>query len=359
MEFRDYYAVLGVPRTATDKEIRAAFRKQARRLHPDVNKDPKATEAFKRVSEAHEVLKDPKKRAKYDSLGADWERVERETAAREQARRAAGAAGAGGRDSHRFSGFSDFFETFFGGRAGGGPGADPLGDLDAGGRGHVARRGPDAGDDVAVTLAEAIRGGQRTLRIALGEPCAVCRGQGIVAATPAGGSGRTATLEARACEACQGTGQQTRQRTLNVEIPAGVVEGARIRVAGEGGRGRNGGAAGDLYLTVRLQVPPGVTVRGRDLHADLPVRDYRAVLGGQVTADGPSGRVEVTLPPGCPAGRVFRLRGKGIPALRGAGTGGDLYLTARITTSGRSPLPPAERDAYQALARADGVRDPA
>ncbi len=349
MEFRDYYTTMGVPRTASDKEIRARYRKLARELHPDVNKDPRATERFKRINEAYEVLKDPEKRAKYDQLGADWEQLERAQANRPprptHSTRSSSTSGA------HFSGFSDFFETFFGGR---GNEPDPLVDLELERlrrEQQAPRRGQDSEYTVEVTLAEAIAGSDRNLQISTSEPCATCHGTGRVS-EPGSSGGTAVKVELKTCPTCSGTGRQSRQRSLRVTIPKGVTEGSRIRVSGEGAVGANQGPRGDLYLRVKLRLDPGVEVQGRDVHMVLPVRDYRAALGGRLQANSPTGRLEVTIPAGCPPGRMLRVTGKGIPALRESGQPGDLYLRVRITTA--TELKEAERHAYLELARADG-----
>ena len=295
MEYTDYYAVLGVPKTADQAAIKAAYRSLARKLHPDVNKDPAAGERFKKVNEANAVLGDPEKRAKYDRLGADWERLEQQPDFSRQ--RPAGRRGG------RTQAHSDFFETFFGD---GGLDLDEL--LRTGGRGGAFRaRGPRRGADIEETvdidLEEAMTGGRRLLT--LGE------------------------------------------RQVEVRIPAGVAEGSRVRVAGEGRPGVEGGAPGDIYLRVHLRPHPRFTVRGRDLSADLDVRDHQAVLGAAVRVAGPAGPLTVTVPAGSQAGRTLRLRGKGVPGL-GDAAPGDLLLTVRVTVP---PAPaPAERELYERLA---------
>jgi DnaJ-class molecular chaperone len=362
VEFRDYYATLGVPRTATDKEIKAHYRKLARELHPDVNKDPKATERFKRVNEAYEVLKDPQKRSKYDRLGADWEQVERAEAYRRQHGQPFGDAGSRAREaaqraaeraSGRFGGFSDFFETFFGSR--GSDESDPWveAQLEQLRREQTApRQGAHTEDKLDVTLEEAVSGGDRTMQVSMVESCPTCNGTGHVGDSS---SAVRATVQVgvKVCPACSGSGRQYRRRTLKVTIPKGVTEGSKIRVAGEGARGTNGGKRGDLYLTVHLQLEPGSDVRGRDIYQELPVRDYRTALGGKVVATGPTGRLEVTIPENCPLGRILRIPGKGIPPLKRSGTPGDLFLRVKIVSAGRSPLTAEERAAYQELAEAD------
>jgi curved DNA-binding protein len=295
MEYTDYYAVLGVPKTADQAAIKAAYRSLARKLHPDVNRDPAAGERFKKVNEANAVLGDPEKRAKYDRLGADWERLEQQPDFTR--RRPAGPRGG------RTQAHSDFFETFFGD---GGLDLDEL--LRTGGRGGAfrargPRRGADIEETVDISLVEAMAGGRRLLT--LGE------------------------------------------RQVEVRIPAGVAEGSRVRVAGEGRPGVEGGAPGDIYLRIHLRQHPRFTVRGRDLSADLDVRDHQAVLGAAVRLAGPAGRLTVTVPAGSQAGRTLRLRGKGVPGL-GDAAPGDLLLTVRITVP-PAPLP-AERELYERLA---------
>jgi curved DNA-binding protein len=294
MEYTDYYAVLGVPKTADQAAIKAAYRALARKLHPDVNKDPAAGERFKKVNEANAVLGDPEKRAKYDRLGADWERLEQQPGFTPQR--------PGGRRGGRTQAHSDFFETFFGD---GGLDLDEL--LRTGGRGGAFRaRGPRRGADIEETvdidLEEAMTGGRRLLT--LGE------------------------------------------RQVEVRIPVGVAEGSRVRVAGEGRPGIEGGTPGDIYLRVHLRPHRRFTVRGRDLSADLEVRDHQAVLGAAVRLAGPAGPLTVTVPVGSQAGRTLRLRGKGIPGL-GDAAPGDLLLTVRVTVP---PAPtPEEGELYERL----------
>jgi curved DNA-binding protein len=312
MEYTDYYAVLGVSRDATQEAIKKAYRALARKLHPDVNKDAGAEQRFKRVNEAYEVLKDAEKRAKYDQLGANWEELERQQEFARSAHRQ--RAGAGGRTQYGSSGFSDFFETFFG----------------AGG----------------VDLDELLRqqGGGSTVHFSFGDSPTATR-----TATPRAGRDLEHDVDVSLEEAAHGAVRllQLGTRQVEVRIPAGVAEGSKVRVTGEGSPGRQGGRNGDLYLVVRLQSHSRFTVRGRDLLADLPVRDDQAVLGATVTVQTLAGSLSLTVPAGTQAGRVLRLRGKGLPGLRGA-TAGDLLLTVRITV----PASPSdeELEAYRRLA---------
>jgi len=320
MDFTDYYSVLGVPRDASQEAVKKAYRSLARKLHPDVNKDRDAEQRFKRVNEAYEVLKDPQKRAKYDRLGANWEELERQEEFSRQFRaRQRQAAGAGARGGAAgATGFSDFFETFFG--SGGIDLDDLLRQSGDGGTVHFTWSGdpverrtvPQAGRDlehpVEISLEEAAQGASRLLQIG--------------------------------------------SRQAEVRIPAGVAEGSRVRVAGEGRPGHGGGPKGDLYLTVHLQPHPRFTPRGRDLLADLPVRDDQAALGDSVTVRGLSGSFTVTVPPGSQPGRVLRLRGKGLPGLRGAASG-DLLLTVRVGV----PARPSEEE-QQLYRRLRELREP-
>ncbi len=279
MEFKDYYKILGIPKTATEKEIKAAYRKLARKHHPDVNKnDPKAADRFKEINEANEVLSDPAKRRRYDQLGADWPSYQQ-----------AGASGGGawpggfrvhtqGIDAEDLGGFSDFFKTFF---AGGVSGFDDL--L---GRGRRRSAGPvDAERQVELTLDEVLHGTHRTLAI-----------------SGPGGS-----------------------RRVEVKIPAGVRDGSRVRVAGEGGGGDEG-QRGDLFLRVHVLPHPIFERRGDDLHATARVPVSLLVLGGEAEVPTLSGAVEIKVPAGTPPERVFRLRGQGLPQLEARDKRGDLHV---------------------------------
>src|SRR5712671_4125843 len=293
-QYKDYYQTLGVARTASEKEIKSAYRRLARQYHPDVNKDPKATDRFKLINEAYEVLSDSKKRSKYDQMGADWERIEREQEFARQYQTQAGGQPAGG--AAGFGDFSDFFNTYFAGEAGGFPG---FGFEGARGRTATRERGEDIEHPIEITLEEAARGGERTIQTEVPETCPTCGGSGVVAT----------------------------RRQIQVKIPAGVTEGSRIRVKGEGQRAAE---AGDLYLRVHLQPHPRFAAKGRDLYTPLPVIDDQAALGDEVKVETLTGaQLQLRVPPGSQAGKVFRLKGKGLPALRD-GVPGDLYATLEI-----------------------------
>jgi DnaJ-class molecular chaperone len=321
VEYKDYYKILGVPRTATDKEIKAAYRKLARKHHPDVNKnDPKSEARFKEVNEANEVLSDPAKRQRYDQVGSDWSSFR--PGAGGGAGPGAGPSGGytvdlGGED---LGGFSDFFRTIFGGGGGYGPatsarsgGAGAQGGF--GGFEDVFRQsqGPVAGQDietaVELTLDEVLRGTTRTLQI----------------------------------------GDGARGRTVEVKIPPGVRDGSRVRVAGEGGPGARGGPRGDLYLRVKVIPHPLFERKGEDLQVSVTVPLTTAVLGGEVSVPTLDGPVGIKVPPGSRPGRVFRLRNHGLPRLERDGGRGDVMATLAVDLP--ATLGDREKELFEELKR--------
>ncbi|MGW0469528.1 DnaJ C-terminal domain-containing protein [Streptomyces sp. NPDC003027] len=314
---RDYYEVLGVARNATAEEIQRAYRNLARRWHPDLNKEPGAEERFKEIGEAYNVLSDPQSRAEYDRYGPMWQQV--------GAGRTAGAGGPFGQGEGRrvyvdtggpgFGGFgAGDAGGFGGGGAGGGFGGmdfeDLFGGLFGGAGGAYARTGmPGADQQAEITLSveDAYAGGRRSITLT----------------TPHG------------------------PRSYEVNIPPGVTDGQRIRLAGQGGSGSGGGPSGDLYLVVRLAPHPRYRVEGRDITVDLPVTPWEAALGASVPVETPGGTARVDLPPGSSSGRRLRLRGRGLPHPRG--TAGDLYAEVKIMVP--ADPAPAERDLFQRLAK--------
>jgi len=290
--FKDYYDVLGVPRDATQADIKRAFRTLARKYHPDVAKDKATAEArFKELNEANEVLRDPETRRKYDALGEHWKDQERQPAAAQGG--FAGAADGASEFHFDGTGFSDFYEQFFGSR---GHGAAGWGRVRGGGRSGAAfaRPGEDIEGDIMVTLDEVLHGSKRMITVRRVDP---------------------------------GTGQSVEQ-TLRVTIPPGVREGQPIRLAGVGHEGTGGGAPGHLYLRVRFAAHPDFRVRGADLYFDLDLAPWEAVLGTTVRTPTLDGVVALKVPAGTTTGRHLRLRGQGLP--RGDGTRGDLYAVASI-----------------------------
>jgi curved DNA-binding protein len=330
VEFKDYYATLGVTKTASDEDIKKAFRKLARKYHPDVAKDKKAAEErFKEINEAYEVLSDPAKRRKYDTLGANW-----------NARPGPGfeSPPGGGRrqwtspdGSQRYefsfggTGFSDFFEQFFGG--GGGGRFDGFEDIlrnSRRGTGSVdeqayARRGADAEGDILVTLDEAMHGSVRSVSLQHTNP-------------------RTG---------------QTETHTFKVRIPQGVQDGQIIRVPGKGGEGMAGGTPGDLYLHVRLAAHPDFRARGADLYHDLDLAPWEAVLGATVSIPTLDGRITLRVPPGTNTGQQLRVRGRGLPRGK-SGERGDLFVVPTIQVPAN--LTDEERKLWEQLSQISSFR---
>ena len=336
MDYKDYYQTLGVSRSASEKEIKSAYRRLARQYHPDINKDPKATDRFKLINEAYEVLSDPKKRSKYDQLGADWERVEREQEFARQYQSQPGAQSGG------FGEFSDFFNTYFSGEGGRFAGFDTGTSRQ---RTATRQRGEDIEHPIEVSLEEAARGGQRTIQTEVPEPCPTCGGSGYTSERRQ--VGKRLVMETVTCPTCGGTGVRATRRQIQVTIPAGVSEGSRIRVKGEGQRGAE---HGDLYLRVHLLPHPRFAAKGRDLHTSLPVLDDEAVLGAEVTLPTLfGGQLQLRVPPGSQAGKVFRLKGKGLPGLKD-GVAGDLYATLEIRIP--EPITPPMRELYEQVRQA-------
>jgi DnaJ-class molecular chaperone len=358
MEFRDYYKVLGVERTATEADIKSAFRKLARKHHPDVNPGNKEAEKqFKEINEAYQVLSDPAKRKKYDELGADWEHgISQEEMMRRYAREAAAAGGQGGRSAHFEGGdFSDFFEQFFGGVGGGFRAGGPRG-----GFGYSAEpvRAPDLRAEVQVNLYDVIKGAKRRLEMVAQDECATCGGSGITTTEERKGKNRI-IQSAHACPTCGGSGVIPTPRTLEITIPAGVTDGTQLRLKGQGGRGTRPELNGDLFLMVRIDEQPPFTVSGRDIRCELPVWDYEAALGAEVTAPTADGaKVSLKVPANSQTGRVLRLRGRGIPS-RGKDPAGDLFYELKVLAP--TDLTDEERKLMEQLAerrRARGVPDP-
>jgi DnaJ-class molecular chaperone len=326
VQFRDYYETLGVSRGSSDDQIKQAYRKLARKFHPDVNPgDKSAEERFKEINEAYEVLSDPEKRKKYDSLGPDWN---------------AGAdfatpSGAGSVHvdfgsvddllgaSSRFGGFSDFFQTLFGGATRRGSGF------------VFSGRGSDIESQIDLTLEEAHRGTSRSLSIPLEESCSECGGTG--------------EHEKKPCAKCGSSGVQTRLEQFTVKIPRGVQDGAVIRVPGRGGAGPRGGQRGDLYLRVRLLPHPRFRLRdSADVEVMMPVSPWEAVLGARIEVPTLDGPVEMRVPPKSQGGQLLRLKGKGF-ARQGGGQG-DQYVRLNIVV----PPNPSDREKelFQSLAEA-------
>jgi DnaJ-class molecular chaperone len=318
VEFKDYYKILGVDRKADARTIKSAYRKLARKYHPDVAKDKNSTDRFTEVTEAYEVLSDPEKRRRYDSLGPDWQRQV------DPSRGWPGAAGGPGGFRVEYGGdvgdFSDFFRTIFGdlgGRAtaGGRPDIEDL----LGGRGfrQARSRGDDVQASVEITLEEAYSGARKSFTLDVEEPCPTCHGSGNVGGRP--------------CATCGGTGWQRGRRQLDVKIPAGVKTGQRVRVPGEGAGGAGG--RGDLYLAVTVTPHPLFERKADDIRLELPVTAPEAALGATVEVPTLRGRVSMKIPPATSSGRTFRLPGYGMPRVKGSGRGDQLVVTKIVMPS--------------------------
>ena len=323
-EKRDYYEVLGVAKTASADEIKSAYRKLAMKYHPDRNPGDKAAEEkFKEAAEAYDVLHDPEKRQRYDQFG------------HQAFQGGAGGYGPGGMNMDDiFSMFGDIFGGRGGGFSGGFGGFE---EMFGGGRRQQRRadpNGPRRGDDMTFRLEidfdEAIFGSERELELTLPEQCSECGGTGAAAGSrrvtckTCGGEG--SVLE-KPCRKCRGTGHVSAPRKIALKIPAGVDDGSRLRLAGKGGGGLRGGENGDLYVQLSVRESDIFEREGQYLGVDIPVSPVLAALGGTVSVPTPEGEAQLKIPAGTPNGKVFRLRGKGVPSLRG-GPAGD--LDARI-----------------------------
>jgi len=366
MEFRDYYKTLGLERGASAAEIKSAYRKLARKHHPDVNPNNKDAETrFKQINEAYQVLSDPAKRKKYDELGADWERG---TTEEEMMRRygwsgppPGGGAGYGPGDGGGGGGFSDFFENFFGGLGGGFSGRGAAGRAPRGFAGYNFTEEPPRGRDieaeVEVPLRDAMRGAKMRITLNAEDGCTNCGGTGVVAREERRGKTRVVRA-AEPCPVCHGRGTIPARRSLEVTIPPGVVDGTRMRLRGQGSKGARPDLNGDLFLTVRLRTDGVFSVSGRDLRCELPVWDYEAALGAEITVPTLDGRVSLKIPPGSQTGRLMRLRGRGLPG-RGKEAAGDLLYELKVLAP--IDMTDEERKLMQEFAerrRARAVPDP-
>ncbi len=344
MEYKDYYKVLGVAKGASGDDIKKAFRKLARKYHPDVNPgDKKAEEKFKEINEAYEVLSDADKRRKYDTLGPNWQEQFGPGAGFGAGRRGAGTSGGFRSTPFNFdtssSGFSDFFETLFGNAttsagtgAGSGSGARMREDF-------RRRAGDNIEQPVEVMLQEAFVGGTRTFTIQSTEVCPICRGTG--------------EISGKICANCGGQGQLARSKRIQVKIPPGVDNGSKIRVAGEGQPGIGGGPRGDLFLVISVKPDPQYERKGDDLSLDCEVDLVTAMLGGEVPVPLLDGRkIMLNIPPETQNGRVFRIAGKGMPRLRGEGSG-NLLVRVKVVLPMR--LTEEERALFEQLAQTRGA----
>lgn len=340
---KDFYETLGVAKTASADDLKKAYRKLAMQHHPDRNPgDKKAEEKFKEISHAYDILSDDQKRAAYDRFGHQ---------AFENG--GMGNAGAGGHPGAGFdfgANFADIFDDLFGNLGGGGR-------QQRGGSANGASRGSDLRYDMQISLEEAFKGKQETIKITTSAACDGCKGTGAekdskpINCPTCNGTGRIRSSQGfftvertcngcggngkiikNPCKTCAGSGRVRKDKTLNVTIPVGVEEGTRIRLTGEGEAGARGGPAGDLYIFVSVRAHPLFQRDGADLHCRVPLKMTTATLGGAIevpTIGG--GRVKVTIPEGTQSGHQFRLKGKGMPVLRSS-YHGDMYIHVQVET---------------------------
>jgi molecular chaperone DnaJ len=356
---RDYYEVLGVARNADQDELKRAYRRLARKYHPDVNKDPGAEETFKEINRAYEVLSEPEIRARYDRFGEAG---------------VGGAAASGYPDMGDMGGFADIFESFFSGFSGG--------------MGQTARRrGPTRGDDLRLDLKldfkEAVFGGEKEIKISHLETCGTCTGSGAkpgtrprtcstcsgtgqvrrATRTPFGSftqvsacptcAGTGEVIEER-CTVCGGSGQNQETKKLKITVPAGVDNGTRLRVSGEGDAGLRGGPAGDLYVYLFVSEDAEFRRDGINILSDLKISYLQAILGCKLEVPTVDGPVELEIPPGTQPGTVLTLQDHGVPRLGNPVSRGDHLLTVQVAIPAR--LKPEERELVEKLAEISGDR---
>jgi len=349
---KDYYEILGLPRTAGQDDIRAAYRRLARRYHPDVNRGPEAAETFKEVNEAYQVLNDPSRRQTYDRLGH------------------AGLGETNGFEGFTgFGGLGDIFEDLFG-----------FG-MRSSARAHRApQRGSDLHLSISVTFRDAVFGCSRDIEVTRLEPCDRCGGSGAEPGTTpsrcstCGGTGEVRRMQqtilgsfvnvttcptcggrgevvSTRCGKCVGERQVRRERTIQFRVPAGVDDGMRVRLSGEGDVGVNGGPAGNLYVTVQVQEDPQFRRRESDIILDFPINIAQAALGSTVAVPTLDGDEAIKIPAGTQSGRTYRLRGKGVPHLQRTGRGDQIVILHVATPTN---LTPKQRELFEALAETMG-----
>jgi len=352
---RDYYEVLGVEKGASTNDIKKAYRKMAMKYHPDRNpNDEKAAESFREVTEAYEVLADDSKRSRYDQYG--------HAGVDDQM----GGFGSGGfQGSHAYQDFGDLFGSMFGDAFGGG-----------GGGGQASNQGADLRYNLSVSLEESAKGKEVELEIPKHESCDTCSGSGArpgtnpIPCSTCGGHGQVQMQQGffavrRPCPNCQGsgkkiespcvscggTGRKKVKKKLKVKIPAGVYDGAQVRVGGEGEAGTNGGHSGDLFIVVRIKEHSIFERDGADLHCEMPITFPQATLGAEVDAPTIDGKIKIKIPAGTEGGRVFRLRGHGVKDVR-VRQQGDLYVRVQIAVPKK--LTDKQQELLQAFAKETG-----
>jgi molecular chaperone DnaJ len=355
---RDYYDVLGVSRSADQEEIKRAYRRLARKYHPDVNKEEGAEEVFKEINRAYEVLSEPETRGRYDRFGEAG----------------VGSAAGGGFQDLADMGFADIFESFFGGGFGGAPGT-------------ARRRGPSRGDDLRLDLKlgfkEAIFSGEKEIKISHLETCTTCKGSGAkpgtrpVTCTTCGGNGQvrrttrtpfgsfaqvsvcptcngTGEMVVDRCETCGGSGHRQESKKLKITIPAGVDNGTRLRVSGEGDAGMRGGTAGDLYVYLFVEEDVQFRRDGINILSDLRITYLQAILGAKIEVETVDGKVPYEIPPGTQPNTVLTLENHGVPKLGNPVSRGNHLVTVQVQIPTR--LKQEERELIEKLAEMRGDR---
>jgi len=336
MAGRNYYDILGIKKDSSEKEVKQAYRRLARKYHPDVNPgDKSAEDKFKEINEAYEVLSDKENRKKYDRYGDKWQYADQlDQAGQQQQQQYRDFAPGGGGSSFSFSGgdvgdLGGIFEGFFsGGRTG------------TYRRQVQPRRGQDLESPVEVTLEEAYQGTSRTINLQSGELCSACKGSGYIQNLP--------------CSECRGSGVSPKIKRLEVKIPAGVQNGSRVRVAGKGQPGYHGGPSGNLYLKISVKSHAKFERHGDNLHVSAPVPLATAMLGGEVQVPTPKGQLALKIPAETQNGRVFRLTGQGMPHL-GKSTRGDILAKVNVVLP--TKLSEEEKDFFKRLGEKGGNED--
>ncbi len=366
---QDFYQTLGVSKTATPEEIKKAYRRLAHEHHPD--KGNGNAEKFKQINEAYQVLSDPDKRARYDRFGSAYQNMPGG---------GAGGSGFGGFEGFDFGDFAQGF-GFSGASAGGFEDAyDIFSDIFGGGRRQSRTRGIDLEIEIDLTFQEAVFGAEKEIKIEKKDACTVCSGSGaepgskVITCPKCHGQGQirttrrtilgnmatvttcdqcsgTGKIPEIACKTCGGTGQLRRMKTLKVNIPAGVDDGSRVRVSGEGEVGYRGSGAGDLYLRLNVAPHPTLKREGSNIFSEIPVSFYQAALGTSVDVETIDGEVKLKIPAGTQSGKVFRLKGKGVPVINSSGRG-DQFVTVRVVTP--TKLTKKEKDLFKKLAEEKG-----
>jgi molecular chaperone DnaJ len=327
MAGKDYYAILGVKRDASEKEIKQAYRRLARKYHPDVNPGDKSAEAkFKEINEAYEVLSDKENRQKYDRFGDQWQYADQFAQAGRQQSQYWDFAPGGGASFHYTGDIGDLdsiFDEMFGGTR-----------TRTFHRRPQPRRGRDLESPIEVTLEEAYSGTSRTISLQVEEPCTACQGSGRIQNLP--------------CSTCRGAGIVPRIKRLEVKIPPGVNNGSRVRIAGKGQPSYSGGTSGDLYLVISVKSHPTFERHGDNLHVTIPVPLAVAVLGGEAQVPTPKGKLSLKIPAETQNGRVFRLTGQGMPHL-GKSSRGDIL--AKVNVILPTKLSDKEKELFRQLSR--------